>query len=84
MDEASTSTTKGFGSGCGRELSFFRVLKASVAKGDQDKDLGLPFNRLVRGVTVKLKSSINRRWSSLMVFGNGQVRTYVYTYQLVG
>ncbi len=34
--------------------AFLRVSKASVAAGDQDRDLGLSFRRLVRGQVMEL------------------------------
>ncbi len=59
MVEASTSTTKGLlGSGWARSgalvKALLRVSKASVAAGDQDRDLGLPLNRLVSGLVMEL------------------------------
>ncbi len=53
--EASTSTmNKLWGSGCTRKGAWvkasFKLSKASMAAGDQDRDLGLLRSRLVRGL----------------------------------
>lgn len=40
------------------ENFFFRLSKDSVAKGDQDRNLGLPCSTLVRGRMMVLKSLI--------------------------
>ncbi len=59
MVEASTSTMKGLlGSGwlrSGAQVKvFLRTSKASVAAGDQDRDLGLFLNSLVSGLVMEL------------------------------